>query len=188
MGDTVEPVPEEILRDPKPVTIYTDGACVGNPGPGGYGTVLLHGDRRRELSGGYRRTTNNRMELLAAIVGLEALKGRCRVTLHSDSQYLVNAMEKGWAEKWRANGWRRGKRGKALNPDLWDRLLGLCEHHDVKFHWVRGHSGNPENERCDKLAVEAAHQKGLLVDEAYEAGPDVPVTATPKFNPAAKQI
>ena len=170
------------------ITIYTDGSCIGNPGPGGYGVVLLHGDSRRELSGGYRRTTNNRMELLAAIVGLEALKERCRVALHSDSQYLVNAVRKGWAEKWRANGWRRGKREKALNPDLWDRLLGLCENHDVDFKWVRGHSGNPENERCDKLAVEAAHQKNLLIDKVYEAGLDAPPTTGPTSHPAGKRV
>ncbi len=151
------------------VTIYTDGACIGNPGPGGYGVVLLSGEHRKELSGGYRRTTNNRMEMLAAIVGLEALKERCHVTLYSDSQYLVNAVEKGWAKKWRANGWKRNKTEKALNPDLWDRLLGLCEYHVVKFRWIRGHAGNAENERCDQLATGAARQRGLPVDEGYEA-------------------
>ena len=159
---------QEAVTGLKSVNIYTDGACIGNPGPGGYCVVLLYGDRRRELSGGYRKTTNNRMEILAAIVGLEALKERCQITLYSDSQYLVNAMEQGWAEKWRANGWRRGKNAKALNPDLWDRLLGICKYHDVNFQWVRGHSGNRENERCDKLAVEAAQQRGLTVDEGYE--------------------
>ena len=151
------------------VTIYTDGACTGNPGPGGYGVVLLHGSHRKELSGGYRRTTNNRMEILAAIVGLEALKEECRVTLYSDSQYVVNAVEKGWAWKWEANGWKRNKREEALNPDLWERLLRLCEYHDVEFRWVRGHAGNRENERCDQLATGAARQRDLSVDEGYEA-------------------
>ena len=150
------------------IDIYTDGACIGNPGRGGYGVVLLYDEHRKELSGGYRKTTNNRMEILAAIVGLEALKQGCHVQVYSDSQYLVNAMELGWAGKWRANGWRRNKREKALNPDLWKRLLGLCEHHDVKFAWVRGHVGNPENERCDELATEAARQPNLPVDEGYE--------------------
>ena len=153
------------------VDIYTDGACIGNPGPGGYGVVLLFQDHRKELSGGYRKTTNNRMEILAAIVGLEALKERCQVTLFSDSQYLVRAVEEGWALKWRANGWRRNKRQKALNPDLWDRLLGLCENHDVKFRWVRGHVGNRENERCDELAVRSAHSSDLPVDAGYQALP-----------------
>ena len=131
--------------------------------------MLLYSNERKELSGGYRRTTNNRMEILAAIEGLEALKERCQVTLYSDSQYLVNAIEKGWAKRWRANGWRRGKNAKALNPDLWDRLLELCEYHDVKFRWIRGHTGNTENERCDQLATGAARQPNLLVDKGYDA-------------------
>ena len=156
-------------RSPIAIDIYTDGACIGNPGPGGYGVVLLFGGRRKELSGGYRKTTNNRMEILAAIVGLEALKEKCQVTLYSDSQYLVNAVEKGWARRWWANGWKRGKNAKALNPDLWERLLGLCECHNVKFRWVRGHTGNPENERCDQLATGAARQPSLPVDKGYEA-------------------
>ena len=151
------------------VSIYTDGACLGNPGPGGYGIVLLYGDHRRELAGGFRRTTNNRMEILAAIVGLEALKESCTVTLYSDSQYLVNAVELGWAKRWQANGWRRNKKAKALNPDLWDRLLQLCDRHDVEFRWVRGHAGNPANERCDRLATQAAQRPDLPVDMAYEA-------------------
>ena len=133
--------------------------------------VLLNRGHRKELSGGCRRTTNNRMEILAAIVGLEGLKQRCQVTLYSDSQYLVNAMEKGWARRWQANGWRRNKREMALNPDLWIRLLGLCEYHDVKFRWVRGHAGHAENERCDELAVAAAHTPGLPVDVGYKGAP-----------------
>ena len=150
------------------IDIYADGACKGNPGPGGYGVVLLYGDHRKELSGGYRKTTNNRMELLAAIVGLEALNERCEVTLYSDSTYLVNAMERGWARKWQANGWKRNKKEKAVNPDLWDRLLQLCEHNSVQFRWVRGHAGNAGNERCDELATTAAARADLPPDEVYE--------------------
>jgi len=142
---------------------------MGNPGPGGYGIVLLNGNHRKELAGGFRRTTNNRMEIQAAIVGLEALAERCTVTLYSDSQYLVKAIELGWAKRWRANGWRRDKKAKALNPDLWDRLLQLCECHDVEFRWIRGHTGNVENERCDRLATQAAQRPDLPVDGAYEA-------------------
>ena len=151
------------------VTIYTDGACIGNPGPGGYGTVLLSGERRKELSGGFSNTTNNRMEILAAIVGLEALKKPSAVTLYSDSRYLVDAIEKGWAVKWQANGWMRNKKDRAVNPDLWERLLALTKQHDVEFRWVRGHAGNKENERCDKLAVAAAKGKNLAVDSGYKS-------------------
>ena len=150
--------------------MYTDGACLGNPGPGGYGVVLIYGDHRKEVSGGYRLTTNNRMEILAAIVGLEALKVPCRVTLYSDSQYLVNSIEKGWAARWWSMGWRRNKSERAMNPDLWERLLHCCELHKVKFLWVRGHAGNEQNERCDELATSAAVGKDLAVDEAFEAG------------------
>ena len=152
----------------KEVIIYTDGACTGNPGTGGYGVVLLYGAHRRELSGGFRCTTNNRMELMGTIIGLEALNQSCRVTLFCDSQYVVESIEKGWAKRWRGNGWMRNKRKKAVNPDLWSRLLELCEKHDVQFCWVRGHAGDSENERCDQLAVDAAHQDDLQVDEGYE--------------------
>ena len=153
----------------KKVTIYTDGACSGNPGPGGYGVVLLYDKRRRELSGGYRRTTNNRMELMAVIKGLEALKERCSVELYSDSKYVLDALTKGWARRWRANGWRRRKRGQpAVNPDLWGRLLDLCDGHEMSYHWVKGHAGIPENERCDRLSNEALAKPDLPADEAYE--------------------
>ena len=152
----------------KKVTIYTDGACIGNPGPGGYGVVLLYAEHRRELSGGCQHTTNNRMELLAAIRGLEALKQSCEVRLLSDSQYVVNGIMKGWARKWRANGWRRNKDEFAENRDLWEQLLQLCEKHRVVLEWVRGHAGNSENERCDQLAVAAAHAGNLAVDSVYE--------------------
>ncbi len=129
----------------KTVTIYTDGACSGNPGPGGYGTVLLYGGARKELSGGYRLTTNNRMEILAVIKGLEALKEPCRVLLYSDSRYVVDAIEKGWVAKWRQNGWMRNKKERAQNVDLWERMTVLLEKHQVSFHWVKGHADNPEN-------------------------------------------
>ena len=153
----------------KQVIIYTDGACTGNPGPGGYGVVLIYGEHRRELSGGYRLTTNNRMELMAPIKGLEILNQSCRVVVHSDSQYVVEGIEKGWAKRWRGNGWMRNRREQAVNPDLWGRLLDLCEKHDVEFRWVRGHAGDPENERCDELAVRAAHQEKLPQDDGYDS-------------------
>lgn len=155
------------------VEVYTDGACSGNPGPGGYGVILVHPrtGARRELSASYQRTTNNRMEIMAAIAGLEALKGSCRVTLFSDSRYVVDAMAQGWAVSWRARGWRlSGKRGMAKNVDLWQRLLALCEVHDVTFQWVRGHAGHAANERCDVLATDAcsrAPDEGM-VDEGYD--------------------
>ena len=150
------------------VTIYTDGSCLGNPGPGGYGAVLVHDRGRREISGGFRLTTNNRMEILAVIEGLEALAEPCDVTLYSDSRYVVDAMEKGWAERWRVNGWRRNKKERAINPDLWQRLLDLAAKHRVGFRWVRGHAGNRENERADYLAMGAAQGEGLAIDEVYE--------------------
>ena len=149
------------------VTIYTDGACLGNPGPGGYGAVLLYGSQRKELSGGFKLTTNNRMEITAALVALEALQKPCRVLLYSDSQYVVNAMSKGWAQRWQANGWKRNKREDAVNPDLWERMLELCQRHTVEFRWVRGHAGDKENERCDLLAVAAARDSGLPDDAGY---------------------
>lgn len=152
---------------PKKVTIYTDGACLGNPGPGGYGVVMLYDRHRKELSGGFRLTSNNRMELMAAIVGLGALKTRCRVTLYTDSQYLVNAMTKGWVERWRANGWMRNKRESALNPDLWEQLRQQCRRHEVEFVWVRGHADNSENNRCDELATGAAAGQNLPPDTGY---------------------
>lgn len=153
----------------KHVTIYTDGSSLGNPGPGGYGVVLHYNEHVKELSGGFRRTTNNRMEILAAIKALEALHEPCRVTLHTDSQYLVNAITKGWARRWQRNGWMRNKKEAALNPDLWARLLPLCDTHDVDFVWVRGHAGNPDNERCDELARGAAEGDTLPEDTGYAA-------------------
>ena len=138
----------------KTVEIFTDGACSGNPGPGGWGAILRYGQNVKELSGGSAQTTNNRMELTAVITALEALKEPCKVVLTSDSKYIIDAVTKGWAEKWRKNGWTRGKNEKALNPDLWEKLLELIKVHDVSFVWVKGHAGHKENERCDALAVE----------------------------------
>lgn len=152
----------------KAVTIYTDGACSGNPGAGGYGVVLLYGSARKELSGGFRKTTNNRMEALAAIKGLESLKEPCSVKLYSDSKYVVDAIEKGWARKWRSQGWMRNNKEKASNVDLWERLLALLEIHTVSFIWVKGHAENIENERCDQLARDAIQKNTLENDENYE--------------------
>ena len=140
------------------VTIYTDGACSGNPGPGGYGTVMIHGEHRREISGGEAETTNNRMEMMAVIIGLEALKQPCQVDLYSDSRYVVDAIEKGWVVRWKQNNWMRNKKEAALNVDLWERMLSLLGTHNVTFHWVKGHAGHPENERCDELARNAITQ------------------------------
>ncbi|HEY6404385.1 MAG TPA: ribonuclease HI [Blastocatellia bacterium] len=151
----------------KHVVIYTDGACMGNPGPGGYGIVLLHGKERKEFSRGFRLTTNNRMEMLACIVGLQALKESCAVTLYSDSQYVINSMTKGWALRWRKNKWKRS--GEDVpNADLWAKMLDLCDKHKVMFNWVRGHAGNKENERCDQLARQAALGFDMAIDSVYE--------------------
>jgi ribonuclease HI len=149
------------------IIIYTDGACTGNPGKGGYGAVIINGDRREEISGGYKLTTNNRMEMMGAIAALESLKSNTKVKLHSDSKYIVDAVVKGWAKKWQANGWRRNAKEMAKNPDLWQELLDLCQIHDVEFVWVKAHAGIPENERCDQLAVAAAHGSNLAIDEGY---------------------
>jgi ribonuclease HI len=137
----------------KRVQVYTDGACSGNPGPGGWGAVLRYNGVEKELSGGERETTNNRMELCAVIFALEALKEPCEVELYSDSQYVCNALKLGWAKKWQAQGWMRNKKEKAQNPDLWERLLRQYDRHQVEINWVKGHAGHPENERCDRLAV-----------------------------------
>ena len=140
----------------KRVELFIDGACSGNPGPGGWGTMLRYNGVEKELSGGEANTTNNRMELSAVINGLKALKEPCEVTLYSDSQYVCNALKLGWANKWRSQGWMRNKKEPALNPELWGELLDLCDKHKVEVVWVKGHAGHPENERCDRLAVEAA--------------------------------
>lgn len=152
------------------VTIYTDGAARGNPnGPGGYGTILSYTDTKgvtheREKSAGYKKTTNNRMELMAVIIGLESLIKPCEVTVYSDSQYVVNAFEKKWIDGWIKKGWKRGKNEEVKNVDLWKRLLKAMKPHKVKFIWVKGHAGHPQNERCDKLATTAADGENLLDD------------------------
>lgn len=155
----------------KRVSIFTDGSCLGNPGPGGYGIVLNYGGHTKEVSCGFRKTTNNRMELLAAIEGLALLNEPCDVALYSDSKYLVDAMRNGWPYMWRDRGWVRDRNKPVANSDLWPRLLPLVNKHDVDFHWVKGHSGHPENERCDTLAVAAAQGNDLAVDEGYENAP-----------------
>ncbi|NLI01018.1 MAG: ribonuclease HI [Chthonomonadales bacterium] len=150
------------------VTIYTDGACLGNPGPGGYAAIVQSSEGTQEFAEGFRKTTNNRMEMMAALAGLRALKQPSRVRLYSDSQYLVNGMKLGWARRWQRNGWRRNAREPALNPDLWEELLRLDNHHTIEWVWVRGHVGDPLNERCDRLAVECAKKHAAKVDTVYE--------------------
>lgn len=150
------------------VTIYTDGACTGNPGPGAYGVVLIYKNVRKELSRGFRKTTNNRMELMALIAGLSSLQEKCRVTLYTDSKYVADSINQGWAARWQTQGWKRNKKEKALNPDLWEELLSLVREHEVKIFWVKGHAGNPENERADAIAVQKIKSKNLVIDEGYE--------------------
>ncbi len=153
------------------VTIYSDGSSRGNPGPGGYGTVLLYVDKngmthRRELSAGYSHTTNNRMEIMGVIAGLEALNRPCTVEIHSDSQYVVNAINKHWLSSWQQNGWKTANKKPVKNPDLWQRLIKALEPHNTTFVWVKGHAGNNENERCDELACAAADGKtGELLED-----------------------
>ena len=156
------------MSNRKIVNIWTDGACIGNPGPGGYGAVLVCGDAHRELSGGYRLTTNNRMELMAAIEALKALKQPCSVAIHCDATYVVEGVMNGQMRRWRAVGWYRGDKVAAANADLWEQLLKLCETHEVIFNWVKSHSGDPDNELCDRLAKRAARGSDLLTDAGYE--------------------
>jgi ribonuclease HI len=162
--------PASPAREPGTITIYTDGGCRGNPGPGGYGVIIIDGEKRIELSEGFRLTTNNRMELTSCIAALRALKFPSAVILHSDSSYVVNGIRKGWARKWRANNWMRTKSEAAENSDLWEQLLELCDRHRVEFVWVPGHAGQPENERCDELATAAARGPDLHEDQAYVRG------------------
>ncbi len=151
------------------VSIYTDGGALNNPGPGGYGVVQLYNGERKELSGGFRLTTNNRMELMACIVALRELEYRQKtVTIYSDSKYVVNGISKGWAKNWRRNGWIKSDKKPAINPDLWAELLDLSEEVKVSFKWVKGHAGNPLNERCDELAVSTARRNDLPIDEGYQ--------------------
>lgn len=156
-------------HEPGSLVVYTDGGSINNPGPGGYGVVIDDNGIRQELSGGYQHTTNNRMEMMAAIVGLEQL-GECqqKIYLYSDSSYLVNGITKGWARKWQSNGWRKSDKGPVVNVDLWQRLLGIIGGLDVHFQWVKGHAGLELNERCDRLAVAAAKQDNLPIDRGYE--------------------
>lgn len=155
---------------PEKIVVYTDGGCRGNPGPGGYGVIIIAGEARIELSEGFRATTNNRMEMMACLAALRALKPPADVILHSDSRYVVNGINKGWARKWRANNWMRTKSGAAENSDLWAQLLDLCDSHRVQFIWVPGHTGQTENERCDELATAAADGPDLKEDRAYVEG------------------
>lgn len=137
----------------KTVYMFTDGACSGNPGPGGWGTILRYGKNEKRLSGGEKSTTNNRMELTAVIEGLKALKEPCHVILATDSKYVADGILKGWAESWRANGWRKKDKKPALNPELWTELLDLADMHELEINWIKGHNNHPENEECDKMAV-----------------------------------
>ncbi len=173
--EALQPIDYQTALNTSKVVIFTDGGCDPNPGPGGYGAVLLFKDtqgiiHRRELSGGFRLTTNNRMELQACIEGLRALKRASPVTLYSDSKYVVDAMTLGWAQRWQINGWYRQKDNKTENIDLWAQLLELCKTHTVEFCWVKGHAGIPENERCDQLSTQSIKQPNLPPDTAYEEG------------------
>ena len=142
----------------KTVTLYTDGACSGNPGPGGWGAILEFQGHEKELSGGEAATTNNRMELTAVIQGLEALKEPCIVELYSDSRYVIDGLQKGWAASWQKRGWIKSDKKPALNPDLWEQLLALTQRHQMRYHWVKGHADNPKNNRCDEMAVEQSRK------------------------------
>lgn len=151
----------------KTVAIYTDGSCLGNPGPGGYGVVLRYQQHQKEMSGGYKQTTNNRMELLAAIVGLESLKQPCDVDLTTDSQYVRLGITQ-WLANWKKNNWKTSQKEPVKNQDLWRRLDAACQGHKVNWHWVKGHAGHPENERCDELARVAATHNATEVDEGFQ--------------------
>jgi ribonuclease HI len=171
------------MAESKEVIIYTDGGCEPNPGAGGYGAVLICGCHRKELSGGFRLTTNNRMELYAVIAALEALKKPCKVKLYSDSKYLVEAMTLGWVGRWEKKGWK-----KAKNPDLWKQITELCRTHEVEFFWVKGHAGNPNNERCDTLALGASKSENLPIDEIYENSRNTQTTGNvPESEPGSKR-
>ncbi len=159
---------QDKVEELKEVIIYTDGGCNPNPGIGGYGVVLIYGNNKKELSGGFHLTTNNRMELFAAIAGLECLKFPCKIKLYSDSRYLTDAITLGWVKKWQKNGWWRTNKEKAVNIDLWEKLLVMCDKHQIEFEWIEGHIGHQFNERCDKLATIALKQPNLPTDEGYE--------------------
>lgn len=150
------------------IKLYSDGGASPNPGKGAFGIIMTYKDQRKEFSQGFKKTTNNRMELRGVIAGLSLLKKKSLVHVYTDSKYVVDGIEKGWAKKWRAKGWMRNKTDKAINPDLWERLLDLIETHEVKLHWIKGHNGHPENERCDALVGIARRSKQLMVDKGYE--------------------
>ena len=158
----------------KTVDLYTDGACSGNPGPGGCAAILIHGPHRKELTRGFRRTTNNRMELLAVLLGLRALKDPCIVDIHTDSRYVMDAIEEGWLQRWKTNGWRTTARKPVKNDDLWKDLDAALAPHQTRFHWIKGHRGHPENTRCDTLAVAASKAPTLEIDSAFESEPPSP--------------
>jgi ribonuclease HI len=158
------------MSEPKQIQAFTDGSCLGNPGPGGYGALLIYKGHQKELSQGYRLTTNNRMELLAAIVALETLTEHCRVTLTTDSQYVRQGITQ-WIHGWKRKGWKTASKQPVKNVDLWKRLDAACQQHQVEWHWVKGHSGHPENERVDELARQAAESNGLLEDHGFNGQP-----------------
>lgn len=158
------------MTESSAVTVFTDGSCLGNPGPGGWACVLLCNGRRKELSGGFARTTNNRMEIYAVLMALSALTRSCAVELHTDSRYLADAVTKRWLVKWQKNGWLTADKKPVKNRDLWERLAALLKEHQVRFAWVKAHNGLPDNERCDELAKTAASSRGLPRDEGYESG------------------
>jgi len=163
-----KPSPAAVDDSEDRIIIYSDGGSLGNPGPGGYGTVIINGANRRELTGGFKKTTNNRMELKGAIAGLKEFEKPSKIVLRTDSQYVVRGVMEGWAKKWQKNGWMRTKSEPAENYDLWKELLDLTIKHDVIFEWVKGHAGHSENERCDELARAASARPGLATDENYE--------------------
>jgi len=164
----VPPQKTHTINKSEMITIYTDGGCIHNPGRGGYGVVLYDAGKKKELTGGFRYTTNNRMELMACIVGLQYLKFRSNVIIYTDSKYVVNGIMKGWARKWRRNNWKRNAEEDALNADLWALLLDLCDNHQVDFRWVKGHAGIRDNERCDYLAGQTMQKGDLPPDVVYE--------------------
>lgn len=177
-GIAVEPIESStgdiasVLKPGAELEIWTDGACFVNPGPGGYGMVFKCNGQRWEKAGGFQLTTNNRMEIMGALIALETLPEKCKVVLYSDSQYLVNSVMKGWVKRWRSKGWNRKQGKKVPNSDLWERMLQLCVRHQVEFRWIRGHDANVENERCDRLAESAARKPDLPIDTGYTGAED----------------
>lgn len=151
----------------KEIKIFTDGSSRGNPGRGGYGTLLFYKGHCKELSQGFKKTTNNRMEIMAALAGIEALREPCKVTVFSDSRYVVDAMSKGWLYGWKKKGWKRGAKDKLKNVDLWKRMYAAIQEHEIDWQWVKGHAGQKENERCDQLATEAADSRNLIIDKGF---------------------